>query len=79
METSGVLLNRMPPKFEEVKIYFFQKGISEKEAEHFFLFYELKNWTSKKGNFFKNWKGIAYQWIAGVIKHQPQLFNRQIH
>jgi hypothetical protein len=66
----------MPPRIEDVKIYFSQKGISEQEAEAFFHFYEKKQWTSKKGNFFTNWKCIAYKWIASVWKDTPLVFDK---
>ena len=79
MNTIVLFSSKIPPKIEEVKVYFMQKGIPEKEAEVFFLFYEKKQWKSKKGNFFKNWKGIAYKWVASILINQPSLFNRQIH
>jgi hypothetical protein len=79
MRNDALYSKLIPPTIQEVKIYFSQKGISEKEAEHFFFYYEKKLWTSKKGNFFKNWKSIAYRWIASVWKYQPWLFDRDIH
>ncbi len=69
----------MPPRIEDVKIYFSQKGMNEKEAETFFLFYQFKHWRSKRGNFFKSWKGIAHGWIMSAIRAQPWLFNKNIH
>lgn len=76
----AVIISRnVPPPFEEVKIYFNQRGIPEIEATQFFLFYELKRWTNKKGNAYKSWKTIAYQWILGVLINQPELFDKQIH
>ena len=68
-----------PPRIEEVKIYFSQKGVSEKEAETFFLFYELKAWTNRNGNYLKNWRQMAYHWIRGVLVNNPYLFNKNIH
>lgn len=70
--------NIMPPTIQEVKIYFAQKGISEQEAEHFFFFYERKLWKSKRGNFFKSWKSIAYRWIISIWFLQPLLFDKSI-
>ncbi|OJW01070.1 MAG: hypothetical protein BGO52_06435 [Sphingobacteriales bacterium 44-61] len=67
------------PSIQEVKIYFDQKGMPECEANEFYQFYEKKHWTSKKGYFFKDWKQIAYRWIAKVVKSHPSLFDRQIH
>jgi hypothetical protein len=72
-------LNGMPPKIQEVKVYFSQKGIPDLEAEHFFLFYEKKQWKSKSGNSFKSWKNIAWSWIKVVLNSQPWLFNKSIH
>lgn len=69
----------MPPPYREVQIYFSQKGMPELEAEHFYRFYEIKQWRSKNGNFFKNWKSIAHAWIVSAISMQPWLFNRQVH
>ncbi|WP_127127866.1 hypothetical protein [Pseudoflavitalea rhizosphaerae] len=69
----------MPPRVEEVRIYFSQKGIEEAEANTFFLFYEKKQWKSKTGNFLKNWKSAAYQWVVSVWKEKPWLFDKTIH
>ena len=79
MSYQALFAKKIPPAIEEVKIYFLQRGIPEKEAEDFFLFYEKKKWTSKKGNFFKNWKNIAYKWIGTVLRNEPVLFDRLIH
>jgi hypothetical protein len=79
MHLQPVFAAYFPPRIEEVKIYFLQKGVPEKEAEQFFLFYEKKGWISKKGNFLKNWKSTAYKWVASVLQKEPHLFNRQIH
>jgi hypothetical protein len=78
--TGPILFSKhIPPRIEEVKVYFNQRGVSEEEAEEFFLFYDSKKWTSKKGNLFKSWKHIAYRWIETVVQKQPELFNRKIH
>lgn len=68
----------MPPKIKEVKIYFIQKGVDEKEAGKFFKFYEKKQWKSERGNPFKGWKPIAWRWIREVLSSKPWLFNRKI-
>ncbi len=74
------LLNSiMPPRIEDVKIYFNQKGMPEMEAESFFLFYEKKLWLSKRGHKLRSWKTIAYAWIASVTTNQPWLINHLIH
>ncbi|RPE13153.1 hypothetical protein EGT74_06380 [Chitinophaga lutea] len=69
----------MPPAFNDVKIYFSQKGISETEATQFFLFHDGKAWTNRKGRIRRNWKNIAYQWIQGCIAENPWLFRKDIH
>lgn len=69
----------MPPRIEEVKIYFSQKGMNEQEAEAFIMFYEMKCWSNKRGCLFKNWKGIAHGWIMSAFRVQPWLFNKSIH
>lgn len=79
MNSTALFSTKIPPTIQEVKIYFNQKGISEKEAEEFFFFYEKKRWTSKNGNLFRSWKNIAYKWIAVILNQNPSLFNRQIH
>ena len=68
--------DRMPPKIEEVKIYFSQKSVADAEAEAFFRFYERKLWTSKTGRYYTSWKCLAYRWIASLLKLKPWLFNR---
>lgn len=79
MQTSIQLTPIIPPRVEDVRIYFSQKGMTDAEAESFFLFYEKKSWTGKKGNFLKSWKNIAYQWIAGILQEEPWRFNKKIH
>lgn len=68
-----------PPSMQEIKIYFNQKGMPDCEADNFYRFYEKKRWTGKNGYFYKNWKQIAYRWIADVVKAHPFLFDRRIH
>lgn len=68
----------MPPKVEEVIIYFTQRGASKTEAEEFFLFYDSKHWISKTGKYYKSWKSIAYKWVSAITKRKPELFDRKI-
>jgi len=79
MENISLFTSTMPPRIQEVKIYFSQKGMPEMEAEHFFLFYEKKQWKSKNGHFLKSWKKIAWTWIRGVLSGSPWLFSKSIH
>ena len=78
MQNQSLFTSAMPPTIEAVKIYFSQKGIPDLEAEHFFLFYEKKQWRSKNGNFFKGWKAIAWNWISSVLHARPWLFNKNV-
>ncbi len=53
----------MPPKRPFVKIYFLQKGLSEKEASTFYEYFKKRNWTTKTGIAVINWKALANEWI----------------
>lgn len=79
MKQQAFFTSTMPPSIQDVKIYFTQKGMPDREAEHFFLFYEKKSWKSKSGNFLKSWKNIARNWIMSVLSAEPWLFNKNIH
>jgi len=79
MEKTTLYSQIMPPTIQDVKIYFSQKGMQEMEAECFFMFYEKKEWKSKKGNYFRTWKNVAYQWIGTIVSNQPLLFDKHIH
>jgi len=79
MEKQTLFTCTMPPGIQDVKIYFSQKGMPDLEAEHFFLFYDRKQWKTKNGHFLKSWKNIAWSWIKGVLKDKPWLFNKNIH
>jgi len=79
MQNELLFTGTMPPTIQEVKIYFSQKGMPDREADHFFLFYEIKKWKSKKGRPLKSWKNIARNWTMSVLSVKPWLFNRNIH
>jgi len=68
-----------PPSIQDVKVYFNQKGMPDCEADTFYRFYDKKRWTSKNEHFYKDWKQIAYRWIARVVRFDPFLFDRRIH
>lgn len=57
-----------PPCLAEVKKYFAIKKLNIKEAEHFYLFYELKQWKGRKGQLLHNWKVLAANWIASALR-----------
>ncbi len=67
------------PPYEQVRIYFLQKGMPETEAADFYQFYEMNKWETKNGVAIIKWKDFAYRWIACVVQNQPSLFNRYIH
>lgn len=67
------------PRIEEVIIYFTQRGLPIREAECFFLLHEKKAWKSRTGNYYKNWRNTAYQWITGILKDEPWRFDKDIH
>ena len=79
MTKVAIYQGNTPPSMEHVKTYFSQKGMNEREAEHFYLFYQMKQWRSSKGNLLTNWKSPAYRWIMAAIRLQPELFNRAIY
>ncbi len=69
----------IPPRIEDVKIYFSQKGLPACEAETFFLYFEKKQWKNRNGKYLREWKKTAYKWIAAIISNQPFLFDKAIH
>jgi hypothetical protein len=77
MFNDAIFTKKMPPSIDDVKVYFSQKGMPEKEAEHFFLLNERRQWTSRKGTDIKNWKAIAYKWVMAVWKANPLLFDKR--
>ena len=79
MLKTALFTNGIPPRIEEVKIYFNQKGLPEPEAEAFFMHYEKRLWVNRKGNPYKEWKTVARREISSLLKEQPWLFNRAIN
>lgn len=59
-----------PPTMEQVTCYFKEKGVSVREAEHFFQLYQLKQWRSKKGQMIRLWKNAANSWIFLATRGQ---------
>jgi len=57
-----------PPTLEQVKIYFSQKGMNDKEAEHFFQLYQLRQWRTRNGEMIRRWKKAAHCWIFSAVK-----------
>lgn len=63
---SLIFVHHTSPNVEEVRDYFKQKGATRQEAEAFFLVNEIRHWVTKRGNFIKNWKIVAYRWISSI-------------
>lgn len=55
--------NIVPPLPEHVKIYFIQKGLSEKEGDTFFKHFKCLEWKTDSGVPVRNWKALANEWI----------------
>lgn len=68
MKDAVLFKEHRPPCLSEVKDYFLSRKQNIMEAEHFFLFYEIKRWTSKNGNLLYNWKALAGRWIASSLQ-----------
>lgn len=57
-----------PPGLLEVKRYFSNRNINNREAEHFYFFYELRQWKTRNGRLINNWKTLAGKWIAFALR-----------
>lgn len=57
-----------PPTLEEVKGYFSARGMNEREAEHFFQLYQLRQWRTAKGKLIQRWKNAACCWICSAAQ-----------
>jgi hypothetical protein len=68
----------MPPKIQEVRIYFNQKGVPEKEADNFYSFYEKREWKSRKGIALKKWNDVAREWTQDILWQKRRFQNRNI-
>jgi len=79
IQPPALFVHHVPPKVEEVKGYFIQKGIPHQEAEDFYHVYENRHWTSRKGSFIKNWRTAAYQWIASILKTTSHCLQEARH
>jgi hypothetical protein len=77
MNTVDSFSQGIPPRIEEVQVYFQQKGIPLSEADHFFLFHDSKKWLGKNGRFITSWKSSAFHWINSVLADQPWLRRRR--
>lgn len=63
----------IPPTFEEVLLYFLEKGYTENSAKKAFEYYNVANWKDSKGSQVKNWK----QKMQGVwFKPENEIKNK---
>lgn len=63
----------IPPKIEEVKQFFKDKGYSEQSAMKMFDSYSVADWTDSRGNKIKNWKQKAINvWFTDENKISKQ-------
>jgi hypothetical protein len=67
------------PSLEMVKVYFSQKELPEQEALDFYQYYSFQQWRNTKGQFYRNWKSIAYNWVQQALKLIPEYRHRQVH
>lgn len=58
----------IPPLLIYVKIYFIQKGRTEKEAEQFYKHYQDLHWVNENNMPVRNWKIAASGWIWEIKK-----------
>lgn len=69
---------QIPPDFENVSIYFSQKG-ELKLAANFFKHFQCCEWRTPAGSPIRNWKVVATDWIydhcQSVKLHQRKLEN----
>jgi hypothetical protein len=75
MRSNYGYMGTIPPTIQEVKDYFSQRCMPDLEADHFFLFYEKKEWKSKRSKPFNGWKNLAWNWIRSALIISPWLFN----
>jgi len=63
----------IPPKIDEVKVYFDEKGYTVNQAEKFFEYYDSGNWKDSKGNSVISWRQKALAvWMKDEGKQQKQ-------
>lgn len=82
IQPSGPSLNKlkqaknckMPKDWQEVFIFFKDKGSNQEEAVKFMEFYNEHEWKTGNGVPVQNWKGIAKSWIAREFKKADPKF-----
>lgn len=65
----------VPPKVEEVKMFFKEKGYTEEAAVKAFDYYTDGNWHDKSGSPVRNWKLKMHVWFKDGYKIQEGKFK----
>ena len=70
-------VSRAKPKLQDVRIYFVELGMSIKDGEKFFDYYESNGWKQGRGKAIKDWKAAARNWKrnAEQWKQKPRGFD----
>lgn len=67
----------IPPKIEDVKIYFHENGFKIDVAENAFHYYAVADWKDSRGNKIKNWKQkMRGVWFKDENKINGNGFNK---
>ena len=61
----------IPPKLEDVKIYFISMNTDENEAERFFNHFQSNGWLVGGKSKMKNWQASAKNWIMNLQSFTP--------
>ncbi|MGF6848287.1 hypothetical protein QFZ51_003522 [Chitinophaga sp. W3I9] len=67
-----------PPDLTSVTVYFIILGLRPMHAEAFYLYYTSRSWMLGNKIPIKNWKVLAYNWVASFRKAKP-LSKKSIH
>jgi len=59
----------IPPKKEDVMVYFREKGYSQVEAEKFFNYFESNGWLVGGRTKMRDWKAAARNWMLNTKKY----------
>lgn len=70
--------NTVPPPIQHVKIYFDQKGLSEKAAIGFYQYYKVRKWKTAKDFPIRNWKVAASNWIWLHRENKPLSIDMKV-
>ena len=66
-----VMAEIIPPKLEDVKIYFISMNTDENEAERFFNHFQSNGWLVGGKSKMKNWQASAKNWIMNLQSFIP--------